>query len=79
MQLEELYISYDTSSYEQNGNIIYFKRFEEGNLVENERNVEEDKSILDSIDESYKENDSDDGYISTNTLEDIQDRSQIHP
>ena len=31
-----------------------------------------------SIDESYSDDDSDDGSISTNNLEDIRDGSQIH-
>ena len=33
------YILYATSSHEQTGNIITFEQFEEGNLLENERNV----------------------------------------
>ena len=37
--------------------------------MENELNVAEDESILDSIDESSTDSDSDDGYISTNDLE----------
>ena len=47
------YIPYPTSYYEQSGNIITFAQFEEGGLVENERNAEYYKSILDSIDKSY--------------------------
>ena len=38
-----LYIAYTTSSTEQTGNIITFTQFQEGNLVENELNVVEDK------------------------------------
>ena len=34
-----LCISYATSYNEQTGDIITFAQFEEGNLVENERNV----------------------------------------
>ena len=34
---------------------------------------------MDSIDESYKDYDSDDGSISTNAIKDIQDGSKIHP
>ena len=40
------YIPYGTSSHEQTGNIITFAQLEEGNLVENERNVAEDESFL---------------------------------
>ena len=73
------YILHDTSYHEKTGNIITFAQFEEDYLVENKRNTEEDESILSSIDELFADNDSDDGYISMNALEDIQDRSQIHP
>ena len=55
-----------------------FEQFEEGNLVENECNVEEDESILASIDELYTDDDYDDGYISMNALKEIWYRSQIH-
>ena len=54
-------------------------QFEEGNLVENECNIEEDESSLSSIDYLYTENDSDDGSISTNALEEIRDGNKIHP
>ena len=50
-----------------------------GGLAENEWNAEEDESIFPSTDELSTENDSDDGYISTNVLEDIWDENQIHP
>ena len=40
MQPEVSYIQYATSFHEQTGNIITFAHFEEGNLVENERNSE---------------------------------------
>ena len=46
------HILYATSSHEKTGDIITFEQFEEGNLVENERKVAEDESILASIDES---------------------------
>ena len=46
--------------------------------MENECNVVEDESILDSIDESYTDNYSD-GYISTKALEDIWDGNYVHP
>ena len=53
------YITCATSYHEQTGIIITFAQFEEGNIVENERNAEEDKSILDFIDESSTYDDSD--------------------
>ena len=43
---EVFYIPYATSSLEQIGEIITLSQFEEGCLVENERNIEEYKSIL---------------------------------
>ena len=49
MQPEVSYIPYATSSHEKNGDIIIFAQFEEGNLLENELNTEEDKSFSDSI------------------------------
>ena len=60
------------------GDNINFAQFEQGDLVENERNTEECESISDSTDESYTENDSYDGYISINSLKDIWDGSQLH-
>ena len=72
------YITYATSSHEQTGIIINFAQFEEGNVVENERNAEEDKSILDFIDESSTYDDSDDEYISTNAHKYIGYGNQIH-
>ena len=42
-------------------------------------NTVEDQSISASIDESSTDNESDKEYISMNSLEDIQDGSQIHP
>ena len=47
-----MYIAYDTSSHEKTGNITTIEQFEEGGLVENKHNEEEDESILASIDES---------------------------
>ena len=70
---------YATSSHEQNGNIITFAQFEEGDLLENKHIAEEDKSILDSIDGLSTDNDSEEGSISTDALGDIWDGSQIHP
>ena len=61
------------------GNIVTFTHIEEGNLVQNERNTEEDEPILASIDDPYTDDDYDDRSISTDTLEEIQDGSQIHP
>ena len=46
--------------------------------MENEQNVAEDESILASIDDSYTYNDSDDGYISMNDVEEIQDGSYAY-
>ena len=48
-------------------------------MAENKRNVAEYESILTSIDESSTDDDSDDGYISTNTLEDIRNVNYLHP
>ena len=39
MQPEGLYITHFTSYHEQTGDIITFKKFEEGNLVQNKHNV----------------------------------------
>ena len=39
MWLEVLYILYNKSYHDQTGDIITFAHFEEGNVVENERNV----------------------------------------
>ena len=60
---------YNISSHEKNGDIITFARFEEGYLVENERNVAEDESTLSAIDESSTDDDADDGSISANAHE----------
>ena len=46
--------------------------------MENERNVAEDESILASIDESSTDDDIDDVYITTNTLEEIQYGNHVH-
>ena len=63
----------------KNGGIITFEQFEEENLAEKEINVAEDESILASIDESSSYDDSDEGYISMNSLEDIPDGNYVHP
>ena len=77
-QPEVLYIPFAISSHEQTGGIITFAQFEERDLVVNERNVSENESISDSIDESSTDNDSDDGYISMNFLKDIQYGNYVH-
>ena len=46
--------------------------------MENELNVSEDQSILASVDESSTWYDSDDGYISTNDLDDIIYGNYVH-
>ena len=43
MQLDVSYITYAASYHEQTGKNITFAQFEEGNLVENECNAEEDE------------------------------------
>ena len=73
-----MYIPYHTSSHEQTGDIINFAHFEEGYLLKSERNSEEDKSISSSISDSSTDNDYDEGYRSTNFLDDIKYGSQIH-
>ena len=69
------HIPHAASSHEQTVNIITFAEFQEGGLLENERNVSEDESILASIDESSIENDSNHGSISTKALKEIIYRS----
>ena len=73
MHLAVSYILYATSYHEKTGYIRTFAQFEGVNLVENKCNVAWYESILASIDESSTYNDSDDGYISKNAPEDIQD------
>ena len=60
------------------GNIITFEQFEEDNLVEKKRNVEEDESISYSIDELSTNDESDHGSISRKYLKYIKDGRQIH-
>ena len=67
MQPEVSYILYAISSHEQTGNIITFAQFEEGVYWE-KRNVKEDGLILDSIDDSYIDNDSDELSIIINAF-----------
>ena len=74
-----LYILYDKSCNEQTGDIFTFSLFENRNLVENERNTDEDKSISDSIDESSTENGSDDESINKNAIKDIWYGIQVSP
>ena len=78
MQPSVSYIPYTTLSHEQTGYIITFAQFEEENLVENKHNIAEGKSILPSINESYIYDESDEGSMSSNFLEEIWDGSQIH-
>ena len=81
------YTLYATSSREQNGDVIRFTQFEEGNIWTKTRNdaesgdkfnnksimmSEQDMENLDSNDES------DHDLISTDTLEDIREGSQTH-
>ena len=47
--------------------------------MENEHNVAEDEPISSLIDDSYIEYDSYDGYISTNSIEEIWDGNYVHP
>ena len=77
MRVEVSYIPYATLSHEQTRKIITFAQSEEGNLVENERNTEEDESISSWNDELSTDYDCSDGPISTNTLEEISNGSQI--
>ena len=74
-----LYMTHATLYHEQTGNIITFAPFGEGDLVGNENNTEEDESIFASIDELSTDDESDEGYISTNALEYFWYGSQIHP
>ena len=46
--------------------------------MENERNLVEDESILDSIDKSPTDDEYDDGSISMNALEDIWDGNYVY-
>ena len=73
---------------ENNGNVISFTQFEEGNLISETRNDTEsgDESDSESIMMSEKDMEIfdkteqfDDDLISTETLHDIRDRNQTHP
>ena len=80
MTLTELsYITYTTLSHGQTDDIITFENFEDGNLVENEWNSEEDEPISALINDFYTYDNSEEGYISTNALEDIRYVTYIHP
>ena len=81
------YTPYGTSSREQNGNIITFAQFEEGNILTKTRNDAEsgdesdNKSIIISeqdMDDINYVDESDHDLISTEMLEDICDGSQNH-
>ena len=71
-------ISYATPPREQTGEIITFAQFEEGGLVENEHNAEENESIYASIYESSIYDDSDSRSIRTNNNKEVWDGSQIY-
>ena len=88
MRLAVTYTPYATSLREQNGDIIMFTQFEEGNIWTETHNHAEsgDKSDNKSIimrkqDMEYinSGDESDHDPISTDILEDILDRSQTHP
>ena len=91
IRTEVKYIPYAKSWKEQTGDIITFTQFEEVNSVSETRNDAEsgekydDDSIMqpllrnEEMDATYSGDDSYDGPISTNMLEDIRDRSQSHP
>ena len=88
MHLTVTYTPYATSSKEQNGDVITFTQFEEGNLLTETRNNTEsgDKSDSESIMMSKQDMENidekekfDDDLISTKTLHDIRDGNQTHP
>ena len=72
------YILYAGYSHEQTGGIITFSQVEQGGILKNEPNFEEDKSIPDSIDELFAYDNYDDESISTNNIDDIRDGSYVH-
>ena len=83
-----MYTPYATSSKEQNGDVIKFAQFEEGDLISETRNDTEsgDKSDNKSIMMSEKDMENinetekfDDDLISTETLHEIRDGNQTHP
>ena len=82
------YTRYATSSKEQNGDVITFTQFEEGNIWTETRNDTEsgDKSNSESIMMSEQDMENldetenfNDDLISTETLHDIRDGNQTHP
>ena len=88
MRPEATYTPYATSSKEQNGDIITFAQFEEGNILtetcnDAESGDESDNKLImmseqdmDNIDSS---DESDHDLISTEMLHNICDGSQTHP
>ena len=78
MQSKVSYVPYAKCSHEQTGGIITFVQFKYGGLLENEHNFEEYESILDSIEKSSADDNSDDRYIITDSLEDIWYGSYVH-
>ena len=88
MRPEVTYIPYATSSRELTGNVIMFAQFEEGTILTETCNSAESSDQSDSESLMMSEQDmenlncneqSDHDLISTETLEDICDRSQTHP
>ena len=84
MRPEVTYTPYATSSREQNGDIITFTQFEEGNILTETRNDAESGDEFDSKSLMMSEKDmenldsneqSDHDLIYTEMLEDIHDRS----
>ena len=85
------YTPCNTSSRKQNGCIITFAQFEEGNiLTKNRSNIEssdesDDDSIVppqlseEEMDTMYSGNESDHDLMSLEMLENIHDRRQSHP
>ena len=85
------YMTITISSRQQTGNIITFTKFEERNLLsENRENAEsgdksDENSIMppliskEEIDATDSGDESDDGPLSTEMLEDIRDGSKSHP
>ena len=74
-----MYIPCTTYFDEQTGSIVNFAQFEEGSLLENECNLVEEISILDSIDELSAINTYIDKSTITDSLVDIWYRSYMHP
>ena len=74
-----LYIPQATPYSEQTGDIITFKLFEQGGILQKELNLVVDKSILVSIYDLYAYDNSDGESISMDALEEIQGGNYVHP